>query len=147
VELEAELEFSGLLELCRPLLPFVDGLPDVQAKALSGVLGREETQVRDRFVVGAAMLSLLAAAAEQDPVLVGVDDAQWLDAPSADALRFAARRLLADRVAVVVAARLDERSPFELPGADELVIPPLDLAATRVLLESAVGSPVREIVV
>jgi DNA-binding CsgD family transcriptional regulator len=147
VEFEAELEFSGLLELCRPLLHHLDELPELQAKALRGVLGREETDVRDRFAIGAATLSLLAAAAEHEPLLVAVDDAHWLDRPSADALRFAARRLLADRVAVVVATRLGEGAAFELPGAEELSLAPLDLEATRALLEQTIGSAVPDAVV
>jgi DNA-binding CsgD family transcriptional regulator len=147
VEYEAELEFSGLLELCRPLLHHLDELPQLQAKALRGVLRWEETDVRDRFAIGAATLSLLAAAAEQEPLLLAVDDAHWLDRPSADALRFAARRLLADPVAVVVATRLGEGAAFELPGADELVLAPLDLEATRALLERTVGSAVSDTVV
>ena len=126
VEPEAELEFSGLLELARPLLGLLDDLPEMQAQTLRGALGREPVHVRDRFAVGAATLSLLAAAAEREALLVVVDDAQWLDGPSADAVRFAARRLLADRVAVLVAARLGEGPPFELPGADELLVPPLN---------------------
>jgi DNA-binding CsgD family transcriptional regulator len=146
VELEAELEFSGLLELCRPLLHHLDDLPEMQAKALRGALGREEAEVRDRFTIGAATLSLLAAAAEKEALLVAVDDANWLDEPSADALRFATRRLLADRVAAIVVTRLGEGKAFELPWADELVVGPLDEAATRALLESAVGSPVPDAV-
>src|SRR5262245_57253216 len=147
VELEAELEFSGLLELCRPLLHHLDGLPEVQAEALSGVLGRREVEIHDRFVVGAATLSLLAAAAEREALLVVIDDAHWLDSPSADALRFAVRRLLAERVAVVAATRPEDGAAFELPGAEELAIAPLDAAASRVLLEEAVGSPVPDEVV
>jgi predicted ATPase len=137
VEFEAELEFSGLLELCRPLLRHLDDLPPVQVRALRGVLGSAETDVRDRFAIGAATLSLLAAVAEKEALLVVVDDAHWLDGPSADALRFAARRLLADRVAVVVATRLGEGTAFELPEPGELVVGPLDAAATRALLENA----------
>jgi DNA-binding CsgD family transcriptional regulator len=147
VEFEAELEFSGLLELCRPLLHHLGDLPHLHAKALRGVFGSDESDVRDRFAIGAATLSLLAAAAENEALLVAVDDAHWLDGPSADALRFAARRLLADRIAVIVAARRGAETAFELPGADELVVGPLDRAATRALLESAVGSPVRDTVV
>jgi DNA-binding CsgD family transcriptional regulator len=147
VQLEAELEFAGLLELCRPLLHHLDELPEVQARVLRGVLGREEADVRDRFAIGAATLSLLAAAAEKEALLVAVDDAHWLDRPSADALRFASHRFLADRIAVVVATLLSDETGFELPGADELVVAPLDAAATRAVLESAVGSPVPEAVV
>jgi DNA-binding CsgD family transcriptional regulator len=140
VEFEAELEFSGLLELCRPLLHHLGDLPALQARSLRGVLGLEEASVRDRFAVGVATLSLLAAAAEREPLLVVVDDLQWLDRPSADALRFAARRLFADRVAVIVAARHGEGVELEWPGSEELVVAPLDLGESRVVLERAVGS-------
>jgi DNA-binding CsgD family transcriptional regulator len=146
VEFEAELEFSGLLELCRPLLHYLGDLPDPQARSLRGVLGLEEAQVSDRFGAGAATLGLLAAVAEREPLLVVVDDVQWLDAASADALRFATRRLFADRVAVIVAARHGEGRAFEWPGAEELVVAPLDLSATRMLLEREIGSRVPDAV-
>src|SRR5215468_3572644 len=139
VEFEAELEFSGLLELCRPLLSHLDDLPDLQARSLRGVLGLEEPDVRDRFAVGVATLSLLAAAAEREPLLVVVDDVHWLDSPSVDAIRFAARRLFADRVAVIVTTRLGDGSELEWPGADELVVAPLDAQESRMVLERAVG--------
>jgi DNA-binding CsgD family transcriptional regulator len=147
VEFEAELEFSGLLELCRPLLHHLDDLPELQARSLRGVLGLEEADVRDRFAVGAATLSLLATAAEHDPLLILVDDVHWLDGPSTDALRFAARRLFADRVAVILATRLGEGTELEWPDAEELIVAPLDAAGSRTLLESAAGSPVPETVV
>jgi DNA-binding CsgD family transcriptional regulator len=147
VESEAELEFSGLVELCRPLLPHLDDLPEPQARSLRGVLALEDAGVRDRFAVGVATLSLLAAAAEREPLLVVVDDLHWLDRPSADALRFAARRLFADRVAVVVASRLGEGLELDWPGAEELVVAPLDLAASRIVLERAVGWPLPDAVV
>src|SRR5262249_17717220 len=131
VEFEAELQFSGLLELCRPLLHHLDDLPDPQARSLRCVLGLEEAQAADRFGAGAGRLGLLAAVAEHEPLLVVVDDVQWLDAASADALRFATRRLFADRVAVIVAARQGEGRELEWPGAEELVVAPLDLSATR----------------
>src|SRR5262245_29465165 len=130
VEFEAELEFSGLLELCRPLLDHLDGLPELQARSLRGVFGLDEPDVRDRFAVGVATLSLLAAAAEVEPLLAVVDDLQWLDRPSADTLRFAARRLFADRVAVIVAGRLGEGAELEWPGAEELPVSRLDANAS-----------------
>src|SRR5262249_51617974 len=135
VEFEAELEFSGLLELCRPLLHHLDDLPELQARSLRGVLGLEEADVRDRFAVGAATLNLLATAAEKEPLLILVDDVHWLDGPSTDALRFAARRLFADRVAVILATRLGEGTELEWPDAEELVVAPLDAAGSRTLLE------------
>src|SRR5262245_47231994 len=75
VESEADLEFSGLLELARPLLPHLDRLPEAQALTLRGALGFAPARDRDRFTIGAATLGLLAAAAEERPLLVVVDDA------------------------------------------------------------------------
>ena len=139
VESEAELEFSGLLELCRPLLEHFDDLPDLQASALRGALGLEPAGQHDRFAIGAGTLGLLAAAAERQPLLVVVDDVHWLDRPSADALRFAVRRLLADKVAVVVATRVEKGAEGVLPGAEEIVLAPLGLDTAQSLLEDAVG--------
>ena len=104
-ESEAQLEFSGLVEVCRPLLGSLDALPPVQAAALSSALGLSEATQNDRFAVAAATLSLIAGAAEEMPVLVLVDDAHWLDDASRDALLFAARRLAADPVAFLFATR------------------------------------------
>jgi DNA-binding CsgD family transcriptional regulator len=139
VESEAELEFSGLLELCRPLLEHVGELPELQASALRGAVGLEPAGQHDRFAIGAATLSLIATAAERQPLLVVVDDVHWLDRPSADALRFAARRLLADKVAVIVATRLEEDGEDLMPGAEEIVLAPLRLEDARSLVEDAVG--------
>jgi hypothetical protein len=80
VESEAELEFSGLFDVCRPLLDRVEGLAERQREALAGALGVGPSGSVDRFSLGAATLSLLAAAAEDAPLLVLLDDAQWLDA-------------------------------------------------------------------
>jgi tetratricopeptide (TPR) repeat protein len=137
IETEAELEFSGLLEVCRPLLDGVDGLPAPQAHALRGALGLEPERPRDRFAIGVATLGLLALAAERRPLLVVLDDAQWLDAASTDALCFAARRLLADRVAVLAAARTDEAPSFVAAGLERIVLDGLDPEAARRLVERA----------
>ncbi|MBV9358858.1 MAG: ATP-binding protein, partial [Chloroflexi bacterium] len=122
VEFEAEIPFAGLLELVRPALPCLDQLPALQAAALRGALALGPTVRSDRFAVGAATLSLLAAYAEQTPCLVLVDDAQWLDGSSADALVFAFRRLLADRIAVLLAVRDGEESVFDAAGLPELTL-------------------------
>ena len=127
VESEAELEFSGLLELCRPLLEHVGELPELQAAAYAARSGSSRPAQHDRFAIGAATLGLLAAAASRQPLLVVVDDVHWLDRPSADALRFAARRLLADKVAVIVATRLEQAADVVLPGAEEIALVPLGL--------------------
>ena len=136
VESEAELEYSGLLELCRPLLPWLDGLAVHQAHALRIALGLEDGRQLDRFAVGAATLALFAAAAEDRPLLVVVDDAQWLDDGSAGALRFAARRLVADRVAVLFAARESDPRGFAQDGFEELRLDGLDASDAQRLLET-----------
>ena len=116
IESEAEIPFGSLLELIRPALVLLDQIPPPQAEALESALALRPGSAQDRFAVGAATLSLLAAYAEQDPVAVLVDDAQWLDGSSAQALLFAFRRLMADPVAVLVAVRDGE--PSLLDGAD-----------------------------
>src|SRR5919197_2085941 len=116
LETEAELEFSALHELCRPLLDLLAEIPDQQADALRVALGLAPVEIADRFMIGAATLSLLGAAAERHPLLVVVDDAQWLDRSSADALIFATRRLEADRVCALFACRTGEERTFAVPG-------------------------------
>jgi DNA-binding CsgD family transcriptional regulator len=120
VESEAELEYSGLLELVRPLLAHLDELPAHQADALREALGFSPPQRRDTFAIGAAVLSLFAAAAEERPLLVVADDVQWLDRATTDALRFAARRLLADRVALLFGLREGGGEAFDARGFDVL---------------------------
>ena len=132
VESEAELPFAALHALLRPALDEAGALPARQAAALRGAFGMTQEAVADRFGVGLGVLSLVAELAESQPVLLLVDDAQWVDRASADALAFAARRLHAERIAVLVAAR-DE--PGEtLPGLPELRLGGLDRAAAEQLL-------------
>src|SRR5579875_425408 len=116
VESEAEIPFASLLEVVRPALGGVERIPAPQAAALQSALALRPGAAQDRFAVGAATLSLLAAHAEAGPVAVLIDDAQWLDQPSSEALRFAFRRLLADPIAVVIAAR--EGEPSLVDGTD-----------------------------
>jgi DNA-binding CsgD family transcriptional regulator len=116
IESEAQIPFGSLLELIRPALVLLDKIPQPQAEALEGALALRPGSAQDRFALGAATLSLLAAYAEQAPVAVLVDDAQWLDGSSAQALLFAFRRLVADPIAVLVAVRDGE--PSLLDGAD-----------------------------
>jgi predicted ATPase len=101
MESESPLAFAGLHQLLRPLLTHLDQLPVPQARALRVALGQEEGAAVDPFVIALATLALLTEAAETQPVLAVVDDAHWLDDASADALLFTARRLQADRVALV----------------------------------------------
>ncbi len=136
VESEAELPFAALHALLRPALDQIGALPRRQAAALRGAFGLAEETVTDRFLVGLGVLSLVAELAEDRPVLVLVDDAQWVDRASADALVFAARRLQAELAAVLVAAR-DEPPGLSLPGLPELRVGGLDQTAAEQLLAGA----------
>ncbi len=139
VESEADVPFSGLFELLRPALGALVDVPAPQAAALQGALALAPGGAQDRFAVGAATLSLLAAYAEQAPVLVLIDDAHWLDAPSAEAIMFAIRRLLADAVAVVIAVRDGHASLLDLAGFPIQRVTGLDRQGTRELLTRAAG--------
>ncbi|HTP23158.1 MAG TPA: AAA family ATPase [Solirubrobacteraceae bacterium] len=123
IESEAQIPFASLLELLRPALRMLDRIPDPQAVALEGALALRRGPAQERFAVGAATLSLLAAYAEEEPVAVLVDDAHWLDGSSAQALLFAFRRLVADPIAVLIAVREGDSSLLD--GAD---LPTLQLA-------------------
>ena len=116
IQSEAHVPFAGLFELLRPALDHLSSIPAPQAAALESALALRPGRAENRFAVGAATLSLLAATAEERPLLLLVDDAQWLDASSADALLFALRRLLADPIAAVLSVR--EGEPSLLDGAD-----------------------------
>jgi len=141
VPTERSIPFAALSQLLRPVLGLVDELPAPQAAALEGALALRPVRGRGRLAVGAATLGVLAAAAEQQPVLVVVDDAHWLDPSSAEALRFAARRLLADAVAVIVAWRLGEGQLLGELGEPALELSGLDLEAGAALLSER-GTPV-----
>ena len=136
VESEADLPFAALHALLRPVLDQIGALPGRQAGALRGAFGLADETVPDRFLVGLGVLSLIAELAEDRPVLVLADDAQWLDRASGDALVFAARRLQAERAAVLVAAR-DEPPGACLPGLPELRVGGLDQKAAEQLLAGA----------
>jgi DNA-binding CsgD family transcriptional regulator len=116
IESEAQIPFGSLLELIRPALPMLGKIPGPQAAALESALALRPGTGQERFAVGAATLSLLAAYAEDAPVAVVIDDAHWLDGSSAQALLFAFRRLVADPIAVLIAVREGEPSLFD--GAD-----------------------------
>jgi len=110
IESEAQIPFASLLELLRPALTLLDDIPEPRAAALESAFALRPGLAQERFAVGAATISLLAAYAESGPVAVLIDDAQWLDRSSAQALLFAFRRLVADPIAVVLAAREGEPS-------------------------------------
>jgi hypothetical protein len=120
IESEAEIPFAGLAELLRPTLSALDRIPVPQATALAGALALGPAHPQDRFAIGAATLSLLSASAEDTPLALLVDDAHSLDRSSAEAILFAARRLLADPIALVLTVR--EGEPSLLDGADLRVL-------------------------
>jgi DNA-binding CsgD family transcriptional regulator len=136
VESEMELAFAGLHQLCAPMLDALDGLPGPQRDALRVAFGLQDGAASNRFLVALAILSLLAEAAETQPLVCLVDDAQWLDRASAQALTFVARRLLAERIAVVFAVR-EPSHVDELTGLPELVVGGLADDDARWLLASA----------
>ena len=105
VQSDMELAFASLHQLCGPLLDTLETLPSPQRHAMEIVFGLSAGEVPDRFLVGLAVLSLFSEAAEQRPLLCVIDDAQWLDHASALTLAFVARRLLAEPVGLVFAAR------------------------------------------
>ena len=112
VESEAVLSGAGLLSVLSPLRAGLGSVPEAQAEALSAALGwGPAAGSGDRFLIGAATLSLLAAESSRTPLLIAVDDVQWVDVESADALAFAARRLGHDRVAVVMTHRVGDAAP------------------------------------
>ena len=131
VESEMELAFAALHQLCAPMLDRMDKLPDPQRDALEVAFGLRAGGVPDRFLVGLAALSLLSEAAVARPLLCVIDDAQWLDRVSAQVLGFIARRLLAEPVALVVAAR---EPGHEFSGLPELLIGGLRVGDARELL-------------
>ena len=140
VESEMELTFAGLHQLCGPLLDRLDHLPAPQATALATAFGLDTGDPPDRFIVGLAVLGLLSEVAEDEPVVCLVDDAQWLDQDSAQMIGFAARRLLAERVALVCAARAGVGDGV-LAGCPELSIEGLGEDAVRALLMESVQVP------
>jgi DNA-binding CsgD family transcriptional regulator len=141
VESEMELPFAGLHQLCAPLLDRLPRLPDPQSDALRTAFGLSRGEPPDRFLVGLAVLSLLAEVAEDGPLICVIDDAQWLDLISAQTLAFAARRLLAERVGLVFAVR-EPSDGFEFAGLEELVVSGLAHGDARVLLDSVLVGPV-----
>jgi DNA-binding CsgD family transcriptional regulator len=134
VESETELPFVALADLVRPVLELLDEIPDAQAVALKAALALGPPSSGDRFTTCAGLLSLLGAAADASPVLVVVDDAHWVDRSSLQALLFAARRLDAEGVAVLVARRRDVPE-LDTSGLTELVLEGLPAEAAAAILE------------
>jgi DNA-binding CsgD family transcriptional regulator len=140
-EPERELPFAALHQLCAPVLDWLERLPAPQRDALATTFGLSAGPAPDPFLVGLAGLSLLAEAAEDRPILSVVDDSQWLDHASARALGFIARRLLAEPVAMLFAARTPGEAFERLP---ELVVDGLQNADARALLVSGLPWPLDE---
>jgi DNA-binding CsgD family transcriptional regulator len=151
LEGEAELPFAGIADLCGPVLGLRERLPAAQAAALAGALELEPAAPQARLAIGAAVLGLLTLAAEQQPVLCVIDDLQWLDEPSLEALRFAARRLGADGVALLAAQRPErevapgietlEVGPLAADRAHELLPRPIDDRVASRVVTTAGGNP------
>ena len=141
VQSEMELAFAGLHQLCAPMLDHLDRLPVPQRDALRTAFGIAAGPPPDRFFVGLAVLSLLSELAGERPLICVIDDEQWLDQASAQALGFAARRLAADPVGLVFAAR---DPGAELAGLPELVVDGLRDEDARALLEAALAGPLDE---
>jgi DNA-binding CsgD family transcriptional regulator len=135
VEWESDLAFAGLHGLLWPIVDELASVPETQREPLAAALGLAPGEGRDRFLVSAGALSLLAAAAECKPILCLVDDAQWLDVSSAQALTFVARRLFAEQLAILFGAREGERRRFDAPGLADLVVAGLDRASAGLLLD------------
>ena len=139
VESEAQLPFAALHQTVHPVLGHVERLPQPQAAALHGALGLAAGGSDDRFLVSLAVLSLLAEAAEERPLVCLVDDAQWLDEASAGALVFVARRIEAEGIVMLFGAREGEVRRFEAPGLPELHLGGLDPAAAGELIDRHAG--------
>jgi DNA-binding CsgD family transcriptional regulator len=157
VEAEMELPYAGLQQLCAPFLDRLERLPGPQRKALSAAFGLSDGDAPDRFVVGLAALSLLSDLAEKLPVICIVDDAQWLDEASAQAVAFVARRLAAESIGLVLAVResngerrfdglpefpvhgLEDRDAIEL--LQTMIVGPLDERVRDRIVAEARGNP------
>ena len=140
VESEMELPFAGLHQLCAPLLDGLERLPLPQREALGIAFGLSSGTRPDRFLVGLALLSLLSDAADREPLLCLIDDAQWLDLSSAQVLGFVARRLQAESIVFLFAQR--EPGEFgELAGLPELPLEGLTNAHASELLASVLTGP------
>jgi DNA-binding CsgD family transcriptional regulator len=139
VEPEIELPFAALYQLLRPVLSYLDQIPEVQAAALRSALAIAPGDTDNRFAIALAVLSLLAEVATEGPLLCLVDDAHWLDQPSADTLSFVARRLEAEGIVMLFAARLGDARSFAGSGLAEREVRGLDSGAAELLLEERFG--------
>ncbi|MGJ9371729.1 AAA family ATPase [Nesterenkonia sp. CF4.4] len=141
IEAETQFAYAGLHQVCAPLLDQLPTLPEPQQLALGVALGRRAGSAPDRFLVGLAALGLVSEAAESNGLLCLVDDAQWLDPASAEVLAFVARRIGADRVAMVFGVRDGEPGATVFTGLPELPLRRLRDTDARLLLDSVVPVP------
>lgn len=143
VESESQFAFSGLHQLCAPLLDRSAVLPEPQRAALEVAFGQRTGPAPDRFLIGLAVLNLLAEVAEDGPLLCLVDDAQWLDDGTAQVVAFVARRVDAERMAWVFSQRdaADDGRAGSFVGLPELRLDGLRVGEARALLDSAVPAP------
>ena len=135
---EMELAFAALHQFCTPLLEGLTRLPAPQRDALRIAFGMGSGPTPDRFLVGLAVLNLLSDAAEPQPLICVVDDEQWLDRASAQVLGFVARRLVAESVGMVFAARV---TSTDIAGLSDLTVEGLPESDARALLDSALTGP------
>ena len=141
VEFESELAYAALHQILRPAFDRIPRLPEPQAMALRAAFALSNETVSERFRVSLGVLGLLSELAEEQPVLCLVDDAQWLDEASADALIFAARRFVAEPLVLLFAAREGTERSFRAPGLPELWLAPLSPPDSRTLLAARAGVP------
>jgi DNA-binding CsgD family transcriptional regulator len=142
IESEAPLAFAALQRLLAPLSASLERIPAPQAQALRVVFGMEAGDAGDRFLIFLGALSLLADAADQQPVLAVVDDAQWLDDASAAALQFVARRIAVEPVALLWAARENEARPFDTTDLPTVRLAGMGLAGATAILAEQTGTDV-----
>ncbi|MCX4831513.1 AAA family ATPase [Streptomyces sp. NBC_00006] len=141
IETERELPYVGLADLFRPVTDHLDRIPERQAAALTGALALGPAVAQDRFAVAAGTLSLLGAISESGPVLVVVDDTQWLDPYSLDALAFATRRLGREGVVALFATRDTDETASRLAPVESLSLHGLDAGAARELVAEEAAEP------
>jgi DNA-binding CsgD family transcriptional regulator len=146
LESESELAYAGLHQLLLPVLDRLDVLPEPQADALRSAFGLAPARAGDRFLVSLATLSLVSEVAGECGLLCVIDDAQWLDGPSADALLFVARRLEAEGVVMLIAVRDDVLRAFDAADLEEMALRPLSPAAAAAVLAERAGAALSDAV-
>ena len=136
---EEGLAFAGLQALLEPVMSASEALPTAQREAMATAFGREEGPPPQPFLVGLAALNLLGEAASGQPLLISVDDAQWLDGPTQEVLAFVARRIGGDPMAMIAVMRTGHGGPLRLAGLDTVALQGLDDASAREVLAVAAG--------